>query len=393
MRVWAQLLSVAVLGVGGTVAVAHLVPSSRSALETAGVIGLLERVGLAPAPAGIATLDAPRGTGGMGGGAAEVTGAPPRRVAETNEVAAIGTGTSRRSVAVRAEVSGRLAEVLVVSGQRVEAGQVLARLEAASETIALTRAELVLQDAQSAYDRLTRLQSAGTASELQRSTAELALRQAELAVDQARFELSRRTVLAPIGGLAGIIELGSGDQVTASDAITVIDDRSEIVVDFTVPERFVGRIAVGGPVTATPLARPDLRLEGEIRAIDNRVDPASRTIRVQSAIDNDEDILRAGMAFSMRLSFGGDTHPAVDPLAIQWSSEGAFVWVVRDERALQVPVQIVQRSASEVLVRAEFEPGDIVVSEGVQALRAGAPAVVRGATDAGAQAGGLPQQG
>jgi RND family efflux transporter MFP subunit len=310
-----------------------------------------------------------------------------------NQVAAIGTGISRRAVAVRPEVSGRLAEVLVASGDRVEAGQVLARMEAASESIAVARAELVLRDAQSAFDRVSQLRSSGSATDLQLSTAELALRQAELGVQQAQFELDRRTILSPIAGLAGIVEMGPGDQVAPADTITRIDDRAQILVDFTVPERFVGQIALGDTVQASPLARPDLTLTGRIHAIENRVDAATRAFRLQAAIDNADDALRAGMAFGIRMTFQAGSYPAVDPLAIQWSSDGAFVWVVREGTARRVPVQIAQRSAQQVLLRAEFEPGDLVVTEGVQSLRPGGAVTVRDLPDAGAAAPVPPREG
>jgi multidrug efflux pump subunit AcrA (membrane-fusion protein) len=101
------------------------------------------------------------------------------------------------------------------------------------------------------------------------------------------------------------------------------------------------------------------------------VDEASRTLRVQATIANPDDRLRAGMAFQISLVFTGAEYPAVDPLAIQWSAEGAYVWVVRAQKAARVPIRILQRNARSVLVEADFQPADLVVTEGVQALRPG----------------------
>lgn len=78
------------------------------------------------------------------------------------------------------------------------------------------------------------------------------------------------------------------------------------------------------------------------------------------------------MAFRIALEFTGAEFPAVDPLAIQWGAEGAFVWAVREGRALRLPIRILQRNADAVLVEADFAPGDLVVTEGVQSLRPGA---------------------
>ena len=389
MRLWFQTIIAAALGIAGLVAVAHLVPTARPLMERTGLMSGLDRIGLAPAtgdgaaqPGGMA----PGRPGGRGAAAASVIAMQPQPVPLVTEIAAIGTGQARRAVAVRAEVAGRLAEVTVVSGQRVTAGQVLARLESESEDIAMSRAELVLRDAEAQYERVTRLRSAGSASEIQLASAELALRQAELAFRQSEFELERRVIRAPIDGLAGIVELGRGDQIAPADTLTRIDDRAQILIDFSIPERFVSLLELGSPVDVTPLARPELTLTGQIAAIENRVDPATRAIRLQAAIANDDDTLRSGMAFSIRMRFQGDTYPAVDPLAIQWSADGAFVWVARQDQAVRVPIRIVQRSARQVLVHADFEPGDLVVTEGVQALRPGGAVSVQGAAAPGGEA-------
>jgi RND family efflux transporter MFP subunit len=202
--------------------------------------------------------------------------------------------------------------------------------------------------------------------------AELALRTAELEIRQAEFDLDRRRILAPIAGWTGLLEVDRGDRLSAQDPIVVITDRSAIQIDFRVPERFVAGLAVGMPIEVTALARPDEVLAGEIVALDNVVDRASRTLRVQGQIDNAGDSLRAGQAFSVALSFPGENLPSVDPLAIQWSGEGSFVWVVREGGAQRVPVTIRQRNADSVLVESALEPGDPVIIEGVQSLRPGA---------------------
>jgi len=302
-----------------------------------------------------------------------VFGAPVTRGLANSRVAAIGDGRSVRSVAVTPLVGGRLEALETRSGATVEAGQVIARLDADLETIALERAELVVADAEVTYARVVALRQRGAATDVQEREARLALERARLEARDAALTLDRRTIRAPIAGIVGLLDVEPGMQVNIATAIATIDDRSSLLVDFRVPERVAGAIAVGDPVTATPLALPGLALEGEIAALDNRVDPDSRTLRVQAALPNADDRLRAGMAFAIDMRLPGDPFPEIDALAIQWDAEGAFVWVERGGRAARVPVRIVQRNAERVLVAAALEPGERVVSEGVQRLREGAP--------------------
>lgn len=91
-----------------------------------------------------------------------------------------------------------------------------------------------------------------------------------------------------------------------------------MLIDIWVPERFAPQIKVGQPLTAESTAFPGVTHKGEINAVDNMLDEASRTLHVRAEINNNQDRLRAGMSFSVTVLFPGDNYPSVDPLAIQW---------------------------------------------------------------------------
>jgi RND family efflux transporter MFP subunit len=348
------------------------VPSAAPYLERVGVYSLL---GIEP-PAQAAEEGGRR----FGGGATQVVVAPVAILQANARVASIGDGRAARSVTVRSEATGMIAELAVDPGAYVEEGALLIRLEDEGERIALERARLTYDDAQGDLDRLSQLREAGAASGVQLREAELAYRSAELEVDQAQIDLSQRSIMAPISGWVGLLDVEQGDRIGTQDVIAVITDRSSIQIEFRVPERYIAELSVGMPVTVTPLARPDDEIAGEIIALDNVVERASRTLRVQARVPNADDSLRVGQAFEVTLSFSGEDLPAVDPLAIQWSSDGSFVWVARDGEAVRVPVIIRQRNADAVLVEGALEEGDMVVTEGVQSLRpGGAVEIVSGA--------------
>jgi RND family efflux transporter MFP subunit len=265
--------------------------------------------------------------------------------------------------------TGNLTEVLVESGDRVEQGQVIARLDNDEQKIAADQARVALESAQQKLKRVENLRASVSVAELQ--DAQTALKAAELALRNAELTLSRRDITAPYGGVVGIISVNPGDYVTTASAIARIDDRSEILVDYWVPERFATSVRVGGAVTATAVARPGETFTGTVQAVDNRIDQESRTLRVRARIDNPEDLLRAGMSFQVTMRFEGDLYPSVDPLSVQWSADGSYIWRVKGEKVERVPIRIVQRNPDKVLVRAELAEGDQVVTEGLQTLRPG----------------------
>lgn len=309
---------------------------------------------------------------GGGGGTLVVTDQVGEGVIN-DRLTAIGDGAALRSVSINPEVSGRITEVLRGSGDRVEAGDVIARMDASSERIALDRARLAVRDAENRVERLTRMQQGNSITQVERVEAESALESARLAVREAELALSRRTITAPFGGVLGIMSLEPGSLVGSQDEVARLDDRSDLLVEFRVPERFVGAVTVGRAIDVTPVSNPALQVTGEITAIDSRLEADSRTLRVQARVDNEADRLRPGMSFILDLQFAGDTFPTVNPLAVQWRSEGSYVWRVNGEgEAEQVPVRIIQRNSDAVLVDAPLQPGDEVVTEGVQSVRAGA---------------------
>lgn len=376
---------IAVLALAGW---ALFLPAARPVLSAMGLMPALGALGLVQGDGAAGAAPGPgagAGAGGAGagrpGGAAAavmVAAQPPGQAVLADTITAIGTARSVRLAQLASEVSGRLVRVAVASGSAVRAGDLIAALDSESASIARDRAALVLADAESDLVRVRSLQGSGSGTPLQVQEAELALRTAELALREAEFDLSRRQLVAPIAGRVGILDIEPGDLLSPGDLVTTIEDRSAILVDFRVPERAAARVALGDSLRVAPLTDPDAQRAGQIAALDNRLDSATRTLRLQAAIANDDDRLRAGMALAVSLDYRGDSLPSVDPLAIQWSGEGAHVWVVRAGKAQRLPVEIVQRNPDAVLVRAAFQPEDLVVREGMQMLRPGSAVQLAG---------------
>ncbi|NGN44314.1 efflux RND transporter periplasmic adaptor subunit [Mesorhizobium sp. CGMCC 1.15528] len=305
--------------------------------------------------------------------------APVTSATINDRLQAIGTGRANASVAINPYSSGRLTELVVTPGSKVEAGAVIARLDSDGEKIAVDRAKVAVADAQSKSDRAKTLRGTNTVTAVQVSDAQLALDNAQLALQEAQLALERRAIVAPISGIVGILPIEAGNYVTTTTTVATIDDRSSIIIDFWVPERFTTAVAVGQPLTATPIAMPGQTFKGTVSAVDNRLEEASRTLLVRAKIENVGDKLRAGMSFQVAMGFPGDTYPSVDPLAIQWGTDGAFVWAIQGGKAKRTPVRIIQRNSESVLIDAPIMAGDIVVTEGVHAVREGADVLIAGA--------------
>ncbi|WP_244468760.1 efflux RND transporter periplasmic adaptor subunit [Devosia limi] len=330
------------------------------------------------APAPEKARPAGRPAGGVGarpGGAGRQTNVvtTPVTLATINATLnAIGEGTASRSVTVSSPVGGNLAEVLVRPGQVVAVGDIIARLDSDAEQIAYDRAKLAADDASATLARTEGLASSSLVATTALTAAQLAAANADLELRNAQVALARRTMTSPIAGTVGLIRVTPGNYVTAQTTVTTIDDTSSILVDFWVPERYAATIAPGAPVTVTAVALPGRSFAGEVSAIDNRIEPASRTLQVQAEIPNADRALRAGMSFSVALNFPGEQYPTVNPLAILWSAAGSYVWKYDAGKATRVMAEIVQRNSDGVLVRGDLRPGDAIITEGILQLSEGA---------------------
>jgi multidrug efflux pump subunit AcrA (membrane-fusion protein) len=268
LKLWKQLvfsvLLLAVAFVGGR----GSIPERMMSLIRNG----LERISLfAPEPGwpGKASAGARRSRGGRPstrtGREALVVVAPVSEGVVNDRLTAIGTGQAVRSVSVRTLVSGQIDDDPGAPGRQGGAGRCADPLDAAEEELAVERAKLDRRGRRSPGCPAESLVASRAASSVEADQARNTLDAAEVALRQAELELARRTVTAPISGSLGILAVNAGDYVTSQSEIASIDDRSEILVEFFVPERFASGMEVGKQVTATAISRPGEAFSGPSR--------------------------------------------------------------------------------------------------------------------------------
>ncbi|AZO00071.1 efflux RND transporter periplasmic adaptor subunit [Mesorhizobium sp. M9A.F.Ca.ET.002.03.1.2] len=384
MAAWKQIVFALAILIAAAAAWVRFFPGAPDVLARWGI----DWVYAATPPTG--AVDKAGQAGGRNGAGQQVTvvALPAASATINDRLQAIGTGRANASVTVNPYSTGRLIEFLVESGAHVEKGQVIATLDSDAEEIAQDRAKVALQDAQAKLDRVKSLRASNAATAVAVADAEVVLANARLALRDAELTLQRRSIVAPIAGVVGILPIAAGNYVTSQSAVATLDDRSSILVEFWVPERFAAAVKVGAQLSATPIANPNKAYTGTVSAIDNHIDEASRTLLVKAKIANPADSLRAGMSFQITMKFPGDSYPAVSPLAIQWGSDGAYVWAIVDGKAKRVAVRIIQRNTETVLIDAPIVSGDMVVTEGTQSVSEGGEVRIAGEEQRAADADG-----
>lgn len=286
-------------------------------------------------------------------------------------VDAVGYAEALQSVALYPAVGDLVQAVNFKPGERVEAGQILLRLDDRRQVVALERAKIQLADAERTVKRLTTSRQQGAIAQSELDDAITARDLLKVSVQEAQANLDDRRVVAPFSGIVGITDVEVGDRITTQTLITTLDQREQLYIDFDAPESAVELLRNDARLTVRPWNQQAAAYEAEILEIDSRVDATTRTIRVRASLNNTDDLFRPGMSFRVSLDIQGDSYAVVPEAALMWGAEGAFVWIARDDKAQRVDVEIQQRLPGRVLVGGALQLGDQLIVEGVQSLRPG----------------------
>ena len=290
---------------------------------------------------------------------------------ETKNVEAVGTAEAIRSVTLYAAVSDEVTEVNFVPGQHVEKGKVLVKLDDRRQQVAVRRARLQLEDSLRTFKRLQESHERGAIAQSELDLARTDRDLAEVALAEAQADLDDRIIQAPFSGVVGLTDIEVGDRINEQTAITTIDDRSKLYVNFRAPEAALSVLMNNPKVTLEPWTNRNKDIKAEIAEVDSRISEDDRTMRARALLDNSKDRFRPGMSFRVNLSIDGNRFAAIPEAALLWGANGAYVWISENGKAKRIDVEVHQRLRGTILVSGSLEEGDLLISEGVQRLRNG----------------------
>ncbi|MGD2112785.1 MAG: efflux RND transporter periplasmic adaptor subunit [Gammaproteobacteria bacterium] len=261
--------------------------------------------------------------------------APVRQVEFADRIEALGTLAANESVALTATVTETVSVLHFDDGDRVEQGQILAEMTRREEHAQLEEARATVNEARRQYQRIRSLEAEGTAAKatLDERQREWETARARLAAIESR--LADRLIKAPFAGIVGLRDLSVGALVQPGDLITTLDDDSVMKLEFPVSATYLDVLRPGLEVTATSPAYPGRRFGGRIRAVDSRVDPATRSIRVRARLPNPDHLLKPGMLMHVVLLKDPRTALVIPEEALTPLGEQQFVYVVTPENTIE----------------------------------------------------------
>lgn len=380
----------------------------RPAASTAGAPGMPSAGG--PPGAG----GPPPGAFGGGGGSRRPGTTVGIATAESTDIPVIleslGTVTPLATVIVRPQVSGVITEVRYREGQRVAKGDVLAVIDRRPFQIALQQAQAQLQrdsaeldNARVTLERFKTLQQQDSIAEQDVDTQAATVRQLEgtlasdrAAVATAQLNLDFCEIRSPIAGRTGLRVIDVGNYIGAGDAsgIVVVTQIAPTDVAFTVPQDRVAEIQLpvsqNQTLAATALDRTRIQTlaEGHFLTLDNQVNTETGTVRAKARFTNDDGSLFPNQFVNLRLVMRTIRGAVTVPIsAVRNGSDGDFVWRLNDDRTVsQRKVKRGIATNDRVQITEGLQIGDVVITEGGDRLREGAPVILPAASAGAAPA-------
>lgn len=236
-----------------------------------------------------------------------VTAEPVRRDTLVVSVSAAGQAQAFARTLLTAEVEGPVSEVRVHEGDRVRAGQVIARIDPERFAFELERARAQLEEAEAAFAELTLFDDEIEDEELRAERRRMAraksgLTRAEVAVREAERNVERATVRAPFSGRVANLAIVLGGQVAQRDSIAEVVDVSRVKIEVQALETEVPYLEEGREARVSLSAFPDTTFTGRVASINPVVDPRTRTARVTVVLPNPDGAVRPGMYARVRIA-------------------------------------------------------------------------------------------
>lgn len=287
-----------------------------------------------------------------------------------------GTATleAEETAVVVAKNTGVILEILAEEGDVVEAGQVVARLEADRYQYEAERNRATLERLEKAYERATELHGKNLISNDEYDRARFDMESQRAQYQLAQLDVQYTRIRAPIGGVVSERMVKAGNLVSQHEPVFRIDDFDPLLAVLHVPERELNTLRVGHPVSIMVDAFPRETFTGFVLRISPVVDPATGTFKVTAEVEDDSGRLKPGLFGRVRIIY--DTREAavlVSKDAVLSEDGEHTVYVVgADESVARRSIDVGYEESGMLEVLAGLEPGDTVVTAGKGSLRDGA---------------------
>lgn len=301
------------------------------------------------------------------------------------KLTSVGSVRAYRGVDLSTEIGGLVVAVPVQSGADVKEGDLLVKLNDASDVAQLNSLKALAELAKviNERDRQQLAIQAISKNTFDTSKADAKSKQAQV---EAQIALvAKKNIKAPFSGRVGIVTINPGQYINPGDKLMTLQTLDPIFIDFNLPQSDAANIQVGQSITVTTDAFKDASFVGKITAVSPKVDTNTRNLQIEAQIDNPDKKVLPGMFANVNIDVGSQLSLITVPqTAVTYNPYGATVFISKDSgkkdkegktiyEAQQVFVTTGQTRGDQVAILKGLEEGMTVVTSGQLKLKNGSP--------------------
>jgi len=304
------------------------------------------------------------------------------------KLTSVGNVRAFRGVELSTEIGGLVQTVPIKSGQDVKEGELLIKLNDASDVAQLNSLKAVADLAKviNERDRQQLAIQAISKNVFDTSAADAKSKQAQ--VEQQTALVAKKNLKAPFSGRVGIVSINPGQYVNPGDKLLTLQTLDPIFVDFNLPQNNAEQVQVGQEVVGTTDAFKDASFTGKITAVSPKVDTNTRNIQVEARLANPDKKILPGMFANVNIKLGDQVKYLTLPqTAVTYNPYGSTVFIAKPTgkkdkqgnpalEAQQVFVTTGLTRGDQVAILKGIEEGATVVTSGQLKLKNGTPLII-----------------
>lgn len=288
-----------------------------------------------------------------------------------NSVFTTGTILANEEVELRSEISGKIIQILFKEGTYVNKGELLIKINDADLQAQLRKAESkvkLIEDRENRQRQLAQNQMISqedyesTLNDLEASKAEY---------DLIKAQIDKTEIRAPFNGVVGLREVSEGSFVTTSTVIARLQNLSNLKVDFAVPQKYSSLVRIGDELNFK-LSGNDFQYKAKIYAIEPKIDPSTRTLRIRAICSTNYKDLFPGAFANVEVNLKETENAILIPtVAVVPELKGQSVFLYKGGIVSSQKVEIGLREEQNVQVLSGLTEGDTVITSGILQMRPG----------------------
>lgn len=297
-------------------------------------------------------------------------------VSHPDQISATGTLISIPGIIVKPEISGRVTKIYFKSGEVVSTSTPLIEINPEIIKAQLAEAEAALNLNRLNFSRSTALYKTHDIAKSDFDQAKANYDGAQAKVASVLAQLQQTTVVAPFAGKLGLSQVNVGDYINVGQSIVNLQTLDPLKVDFSIPELYQNRVAIGQTVLLHTDSNPGKTFSGQVEAVESLINQNNRTLNVRANIPNKNGELIPGGFAEVTLRFAEERLIMVPQTAIVYSLGGNYVFKVVANQAEKVMVTLGSKDSNNVVIQSGLKVGELIITSGQTKIYPGSPVLV-----------------